>query len=290
MTPLLARLRRRTSPVYADPVFDMQAISDDWFRSHFVYAAGVVGDWLGGVMPLEGSRLLDFGCGDGITDLGVRLRFKPDLVTGVDVRPDHDALARAAQKAMGLARLPAGLEFRTIGAGERLADGPPVDAIYSWSTFEHIDRPLLPAVAADLYGLLKPGGWFFLQIDPLYFSPQGSHLGRFVAEPWAHLTLDGNALWQRVRQHTGEIAGTDRDLSFDSHGAEAYKRFIFDEFLALNRLTADELEAVLKQAGFRVERQERRQVPDPIPPELLSRYDEATLRTTEVMLLLRKPG
>ncbi len=300
MASILERLGLRPGRAPAEPEYDESRIHDDWFRAHYQYAAGVVGQWLGEVMRVEDANLLDFGCGDGITDLGVRLRFRPRSVTGVDVRPSFERLPAVARAQLGLRAPPAGLDFRRIEPGARLAgmrstDAGPVDAIYSWSTFEHIDRELLRPVTADLFELLAPGGWFFLQIEPLYFSPFGSHLGRFVAQPWAHLTLDGNALWQAVRGHAGEIDALEKDLSHADHGGElGYKRFIFDEFLHLNRLTADELEALVTGVGFEIVRRERRRMEadltGPIPDALAGLMDEDRLRTNEILLLLRKPA
>ena len=66
------------------------------------------------------------------------------------------------------------------------------DAIYSWSVFEHIPREQIPGIMEDLYALLPAAGLFFLQIEPLYFSPFGSHLRRFIDTPWAHLDIAGH--------------------------------------------------------------------------------------------------
>ena len=54
--------------------WDAQRISDEWFRAHFEYAADVVHHWVGGVLDVRSAKLLNFGCGDGITDLALVLR------------------------------------------------------------------------------------------------------------------------------------------------------------------------------------------------------------------------
>ena len=272
------------------PVFDEGQIRDDWFRVHFRYAADVVANWLGDVIDIDHAHLLDFGCGDGITDLGIKLRFKPLTVTGIDIRQNFNLLSAAAQTQLGLRKLPHNLNFIQVAPGSRLAGKWQVDAIYSWSVFEHVERDLLREIITDLYELLPPGGWFFLQIEPLFYSPFGSHLGRFVELPWAHLLLDGNALWDAVRQQSGDFSAREKDLTFAAHGIDSYKRYIYNEYLQLNRITADELAQQFQAIGFDVVKQERRQTSGPIPAELLDRYDEAILRTNEIMLLLRKPA
>ena len=129
---------------------------------------------------------------------------------------------------------------------------------------------------------------FFLQIEPLFYSPFGSHLRRYDDVPWHHLLLPQDALWRIVEAHQGPIDAAEVDFGFADFGVEGYKRFVFEEYLALNRLTADELVALTAEAGFRVLRQERRQVDLPIPDELLGRYPETQLRTNEILLLLGK--
>ncbi len=47
----------------------------------------------------------------------------------------------------------------------------------SWSTFEHVQRDQLAPIFRDLlHACLRPGGYFFVQIEPLFYSPFGSHL------------------------------------------------------------------------------------------------------------------
>ncbi|RYF47726.1 MAG: SAM-dependent methyltransferase, partial [Comamonadaceae bacterium] len=64
--------------------WDAKRISDEWFRAHFEYASDVVNHWVGGVLDLRTARLLNFGCGDGITDLSLVLRHGATAIHGVD--------------------------------------------------------------------------------------------------------------------------------------------------------------------------------------------------------------
>lgn len=268
--------------------WDESLIRDDWFRGHFCYAAPLIGNWFSEVMDVKQARLMDFGCGDGITDLGVALRFQPRALVGVDITAAHEALPAVAERELALKNLPANLTFNRVTPGAPLAGSMEVDAVFSWSAFEHIERPYLDRIVSDLHQLLPGSGWFFLQIEPLYYSPFGSHLGRFLNKPWAHLLMDETSLWNAVAQANDELPAEEKDISFHSQELVDYKRYIFGEYLKLNRLTADELLGVMQQGGFKVHREERRQVDLPIPPQLLEKYDENVLRTNEVMLLLQK--
>ena len=186
-------------------------------------------------------------------------------------------------------RIPAALTFETIAPGARLSDRHSgIDGIMSWSTFEHVQRDQLLPILQDLHACLRPGGVFFLQIEPLFHSPYGSHLRRYDEVPWHHLLVPEEVLWSTIEAHEGPINAEEVDFGFADFGVDGYKRFVFKEYQQLNRLTADELVDLVRQAGFVVEQQERRSV-DLLPPQqLLVQYSESVLRNNEIFLLLRK--
>ncbi|MFT4193405.1 methyltransferase domain-containing protein [Ottowia sp.] len=282
----MLRLRER---LWGLPPWDAGRIGDEWFRAHFFHAADLVAQWLGGALRLPTARLLNFGCGDGITDLALVLRHGATAIHGVDIRREYAKLPRIAREQLGLARLPAALTFETIAPGAPLAGRHAgVDGIVSWSTFEHVARAQLPPILRDLHACLRPGGVFFLQIEPLFHSPWGSHLRRYDDVPWHHLLASEDELWQAMEAYQGELQPDEVDFGFADFGPEGYKRWVFSEYQALNRLTADELVDLAVRAGFTVRRQERRQVDLPIPEALLGRYPEELLRNNEILLLLGK--
>jgi hypothetical protein len=290
---LLSRLRqwlsvRQPAPWVTAPAWTDDRITDEWFASHFRYAADVVHDALSPVLDPQASTLLDFGCYDGITGLGLMLRHRWQRVIGVDIDPGFDALPRLAREQIGLEQLPRTLEFRRIEPNESLAQIGRVDAIMTWSVFEHVDRSILDRVVADFHTVLAPGGYCFLQVDPLFYSPQGSHLGRFATAPWAHLRMGDDELERFVMAAApgtvppDEITEQFRSMSFDE-----YKRFIFRHYRELNRVTADELVALFTRNGFSLVWEKRRRTDEPIPDDLAGRYDEDLLRTCEIFALFR---
>lgn len=263
-------------------------ISDEWFRAHFHYATDVVNQWLGSVLDMRTARLLNFGCGDGITDLGLVLRHGATSIHGIDIRQEYAKLPRIAKEQLHLHRLPPGLRFETIQPAATLAGRAEVNGIFSWSTFEHVQRDQLTPIARDLYNALQPGGFFFLQIEPLYFSAFGSHLRRYDDVPWHHLLATDDELWAGILAHQGPIDGAEKDFGFDDFGVEGYKKFVFNEYRTLNRLTADEVVALMTGVGFHVVKQERRQMDLAVPAVLHGRYPDGDLRTNEIFLLLGK--
>lgn len=290
---MLSRIKKwfsRTQPGADDgpPAWADDRITDEWFASHFRYAADVVNEALSKVLDPATSSLLDFGCYDGITGLGLMLRHRWKRVVAVDIDPGFDALPRLAREQISLARLPHGLEFRRIRPNESLAPIGRVDAIMSWSVFEHVERSILDRVVADFHTVLAPGGHLFLQVDPLFFSPQGSHLGRFATAPWAHLRMADDELKRFVMSAVpatvpaDEITEQFRSMSFDE-----YKRFVYRHYQELNRITADELVALFTGNGFSLVWEKRRRTAEPIPDDLAGRFDEDLLRTCEILALFR---
>ena len=269
--------------------WDAKHITDEWFRAHFDYAADVVQHWVGGVLDLPTARLLNFGCGDGITDLALMLRHGATAIHGVDIRREYAKLPRIAREQLGMSRIPAGMTFETIQPGAPLAGRQPlVDGIMSWSTFEHVQRDQLAPIFSDLYACLRPGGYFFIQIEPLFYSPFGSHLRRYIETPWQHLLVSEDDLWRAIEQHKGPMAADEVDFGFADFGVDGYKKFVFNEYRALNRLTADELVEITTSAGFKLVRQERRSVDMEIPQALRGKYPDELLLNNEIFLLLGK--
>ncbi|MCB1954241.1 MAG: class I SAM-dependent methyltransferase [Rhodocyclaceae bacterium] len=279
---------RRSARHEVAGAWNTEHMDDEWFSSHFNYAADTVCAWLAPHVDFASARIVDFGCGDGITDLAIALKRHPAEMIGVDINPGFDSLPGLARAQIGLRSLPPGLRFEAIRPGQPLSGLMSADVLMTWSVFEHVARALLDPVVADLHDTLVPGGVMFLQVEPLFYGPFGSHLGRFIEQRWAHLELSDEALWERVRSHNEEIPAKEKEINFHSRSLDAYKRFVFEEYQKLNRLTADELVALFRRHGFRVLRQERRSVPWEPPAALLSRYPRELMTTNEILLLLQK--
>ena len=275
---------------WQQPTWDAEKITDAWFRAHFEYAADVVAAWLTPVVDIKTARMLQFGCGDGITDLALALRYGATHIHGVDIRQEYAKLPKIAKEQLGLRTLPQALSFETITPGLPLQGKTAAyDVVMSWSTFEHVQREQLLPILQDLYHCLRPGGYFFLQIEPLYYSAFGAHLARYDPQPWHHLLVDNAVLWNTVQACDAPMHADEVDFGFADFGPDGYKKFVFNEYLELNRLTADELVTLTEQAGFKVAKQERRHYePEPIPEELLKKYPCEILSNNEIFLLLQR--
>ncbi|MHC1790484.1 class I SAM-dependent methyltransferase [Solidesulfovibrio sp.] len=262
---------------------------DPWFASHFVQAARIVCGFLAECAPLAGTRILDFGCGDGITAAGVAA-LGPGLVVGADINPSFRHLPQMLAANGHTAGLPPNLGFVQVGPDCRLpvADGS-FDAAYSWSVFEHL--PDVPAALEGLRLALRPGGHCLIQIDPLYLSPFGSHLRRLVDIPWGHLTMSAAAfvaLANTARDAAGEAEKG--DLLYTRNDFDGYKRHLIEQFLDLNRLTVRRLVNDVQASGLTLLRVLPVRVSGEFvpPPMLLCDYSPDDLLTSTVYLLLRR--
>ncbi|MEO8012796.1 MAG: bifunctional 2-polyprenyl-6-hydroxyphenol methylase/3-demethylubiquinol 3-O-methyltransferase UbiG [Polaromonas sp.] len=111
-------------------------------------------EWIAGLAPLSGMRVLDVGCGGGI--LADSMARKGATVLGIDL----------ASKALKVAQLHAleaqtqGVEYREISAEALAAEQPGTfDVVTCMEMLEHVPDPA--AVVKACATLVKPGGYVF---------------------------------------------------------------------------------------------------------------------------------
>jgi SAM-dependent methyltransferase len=59
------------------------------------------------------------------------------------------------------------------------------DAVFSFNAFEHIPDPA--RAFAEVARVLKPGGFAYITLDPIWTCDTGSHFFGYVPQPWQHL-------------------------------------------------------------------------------------------------------
>jgi ubiquinone/menaquinone biosynthesis C-methylase UbiE len=223
-----AALRRR----------DAQPLDPDvqWFWDHYRTAAGEIAEFLGEAgVPLEGRVVADVGCGDGIMAFGVAHQSRPAVLRAFDVNDvDVDVLLERARRYGVADELPEQLTFMRSEATSLPAEDAAFDVVYTWSVFEHVADP--PGLLRDIHRVLKPDGALFLQLWPFYYSARGSHLWEWFPEPFHHLL-----------ESDEEIAAAMR--ASDRHTHE-WTEYMLKEFLALNRVTLNDLQRGIVDAGL----------------------------------------
>ncbi len=111
-------------------------------------------EWINGLSPLKGRKVLDVGCGGGIlADSMARLGAQ---VTGIDL----------ATKALRIAQLHAldaqtpDIEYREISAEAMALEQPgSFDTVTCMEMLEHVPDPA--SIVRACAALVKPGGWVF---------------------------------------------------------------------------------------------------------------------------------
>lgn len=215
----------------------------NWFHRHFCHAALVIGESFLAESPLLRGRILDLGAGEGITDLGLFLRYRPQELVAMDIVDYLRELPRVARENdLPLESLPAGFTF-VQGSCENIPyEDASFDVVISWGSVEHIAGGYRKALD-EVWRVLKPGGLFF--VNPgLYYSSFGSHLGEFSGEPHLHLKISEEKLHELVMATQPRIM--DRS-GFDVSNAD-YWRF----YQELNRIRVAEFETELKGYGYTI--------------------------------------
>jgi len=190
------------------------------------------------------GRILDVGCGDGITDLGIALRWQPRELVGIDPFRGYERLPEilAGTALAGLASPPC-LRFMPASANEIPFEDDYFDVVVSWGSLEHIVGGYAQALS-EIRRVLRPGG--LLMAHPgLFYSDVGNHLGEFAfarEEPYVHLKRSRE--WLRERVLASEPDRMDRS------GDVATPAQYWQWFTELNPITVGGFERELRESGF----------------------------------------
>jgi len=249
-----------------------RAAPDLGFRRRAVHEYRVIKALLGDMHDLGSARILDFGCGDGIAAASFALRHPSSQVSGIDIlEVSADRLRTLFSDQTGLG-LPPNLSLDSHSPGSLPAELHNLDIIYAWSVFEHVPFAEVVPTLKLLHDRLGPKGSIVVQIEPLYFSPYGSHLRRYLSRPWEHLERQLDDIRRKV------FAG-DRPAATNERA--------WEQFISLNRATADDIVAAAAEAGLAVIHQSRSETSELIPDRLKDVYSASALMTTEVQIVLK---
>jgi cyclopropane fatty-acyl-phospholipid synthase-like methyltransferase len=243
-------------------------------KTKFLDIPYYVHEWTKDFGGLKGKRVLDFGCGSGISSAGIAILHEAEQVIGVDINSEATACEIFLNSNFDIPTLPSNLAFEEIRPGQTTSHQQ-FDCIFSWSVFEHVNNRLYPSVLAELVSKMKPGGLFFVQISPLYFSPEGSHLWAIGYDRWEHLTNQTSDVYEDIFTHS----------QISSEAKEA----LWSMFRTLNRVTASQLLNRLADAGLVLIREQRDCINLEPTKDLLSIYSREVLLNYQVVALLRKP-
>jgi len=227
--------------LHPDVTLSWQKRGEDWFFKHFDHAARVIIHYMLDDSPLLRGRILDVGCGEGVTDLGVFLRKQPRLLVGVDIEDNFRHLPRL-MKQYGIPEdlVDSRLVFRQVDASSLPYEDGYFDVVISWGSLEHVAGGYGRALR-EIKRVLKDGGLFFLH-PGLYYSSVGHHLGEFTDEPFAHLV--------RSEEELRRIVFTAEPNLMDRGGLRYTREDFWRYYSELNRITVSGIERELRELGF----------------------------------------
>lgn len=238
----------------------------DWFDDHYDEAADAVLDFLApDGLGLEDRIVADVGCGDGIIDLALAHRGRPRSLVGYDLNAVDVERLRTQALERGKDDIPPTLSFAISEPTLIPAPDDTFDAVITWSAFEHVGDPV--TVLREIGRVLKPDGFLFLQIWPLFHSQHGGHLWPWTPEPFPHLM-----------RHPEDIR--EEMLATGRPDAEYMAR----EVRYLNRATIDDLQRSILAAGLAVRKLELLTSVVHIPQPLM-RYPLSDLGIAGVKLI-----
>lgn len=134
-------------------------------------------------MREPGKNVLDIACGDGM--LGAALSIYGHKTTLLDYQDWRDCRAK-------------GLNFiqADLGASIPLPDSS-FDFICSFNAFEHIPDPAI--AMNEMLRILRPGGFIWLDFNPLYASPLGLHAFSFKM-PYPQFLFDTSLIEKKLEE------------------------------------------------------------------------------------------
>lgn len=241
------------------------------FKARAISEYRQIRGWVGHRVDLDRAKILDFGCGQGIAAASFACRHPEASVVGLDIAPVAEPALNAMYQAQIGRDLPRNIRFATASPGH-IPDSGGYDLIYAWSVFVHVREDIILDLLKTLRSRLNKNGVLFIQANPLYFSPRGSHLYNYFKSPWHHLILSLDTLQEGV---------------LSDHATDSAKRE-WAQFLELNRLTAKDILGRALEAGFKLVREQSFST-DIVPPPRLTRvYDKDVLMTTELLALFER--
>jgi len=173
----------------------------EWIRARIQNVPVMTRSFCG---DLTGLEVLDLGCGDMMMDIGL-LSLNPAHITGVDVRVrDFSVVEHAAREVSNAGyALPDNyktcLSYQTYDGSSLPFEDDRFDFVFSWGVFEHISNPR--AVLAEARRVVNPSGRIFIVVWPWFHSFHGSHLVKYISEPYFHLHRPDDWVWEQLNEY-----------------------------------------------------------------------------------------
>ena len=213
----------------------------DWFFRHFDHAATTIISYLLGDHPLLKGRILDVGCGDGITDLGVALRTQCAELVGLEPFRQYERLPSiVAENHLPPDVVPPSLRFVAEDANFLPFPDNSFDVVLSWGSVEHMAGGYLQALR-EVKRVLRPDG-LFMVAPGLFYSNIGHHLTEFSSEPFFHL--------KKSEAEIRDLVLNTPPKYIDRSGEFSSNEQFYQWYTELNRITVARFEQEMRALEF----------------------------------------
>ena len=165
-------------------------------------------DWIAGLVPLAGKRVLDVGCGGGI--LSDSMARRGASVLGIDLASKPLKVAQLHAMEAGTT----GVSYREVAAEALAAESPAAfDVVTCMEMLEHVPDP--SSIVRACTTLVKPGGWVFF--STINRNPKAFLFAIVGAEHVLQLLPKGTHEYARFIRPS-ELTGWARDAGLDPQG------------------------------------------------------------------------
>ena len=227
-------------------------------------------------VELSNKVVLDFGCGDSIIDLGLIELVNPSKLIATDINDDSYSISIKRVRHFLGENLDSSAKLSRIQNTELHIpiESESIDVAFSWSTFEHVSHPY--EALQELQRVIKPNGYLFIQIFPMYFSAHGHHMW-WDSNFHAFLHLQSPELFESRLQ----------EFMISNEYSQSFKSIILDEVDSLNRIKVEEIKELLLKVNFKILAQYlNSELIEPI--EVFGRYTKNQLDIQEIFIVCQK--
>lgn len=136
---------------------------------------------------LEGTRVLDLGCGEGNQSMALARANTGAMITGIDLQQRFDELQQYAEQ-----HNIRNVSFACVHSAT-LPDES-FDVVFSHDSFEHFDDP--EGMLQEMTRLCVSGGRLYIKFGPTWRGPYGRHMFNVFRKdrPWMHLIIPERAV------------------------------------------------------------------------------------------------
>ncbi|MBL0142979.1 MAG: class I SAM-dependent methyltransferase [Betaproteobacteria bacterium] len=214
---------------------------EDWFFRHFDHASATVMSYMLADSPLQKGRILDVGCGDGITALGVALRTGCEELVAIDPFRGFDRLPEILRaNHLPGDTIPKRVKYLGEDANFLPFADDSFDVVISWAAVEHFAGGYLQAMR-EMKRVLRSDGLLFIH-PGLYYCNAGHHLAEYSSEPFFHL--------RKSREQIRELVFSAKAKYEDRAGETPTPAQHWQWFNELNPITVTRFEQELRALEF----------------------------------------